>query len=71
MLGNKIKVELIAHYSDKNSFVIGSKWPNGDVWITQRQLQAAENRAGLRVGDYFENVSGSEKEGFLVDENFI
>lgn len=65
-------VELFAHYdSDKSAKVLGKRWPNGDIWITRRQLVAAERRAGLIGGDHLVHMGGDKRDGYLVAQAYV
>lgn len=62
----KRTVTLSAHYGTQEATIRGDRWPNGDVWISARQLRAAEKRAGVATGDYLEHLGGSSSDGYLV-----
>ena len=62
----KQRMTLTANYSDRRATVVAKKWPNGDCWITARQLRDATRRAGICTGDYLVHLGGSKAEGYLV-----
>ena len=64
----KVKVTLTANYGSQQVAVIAKRWPNGDCWITARQLAAATKRAGVCEGDYLAHMGGDEREGYLVKQ---
>ena len=62
----KRTITLTAHYGSRQATVRADRWPNGDCWISARQLRAAEKRAGIPAGDYLEHLGGGAREGYLV-----
>jgi hypothetical protein len=61
-----VNITLHAHYSDRTATVRAQRWPNGDCWITARQMRSATSRAGVIQGDYLEHCGGDSREGYLV-----
>lgn len=62
------RVTLKANYGSGEAVVIAQRWPNGDCWITARQMRAAERRAGICQGDYLVHLGGDSREGYLVEQ---
>lgn len=61
------RVTLRAHYGAGTAVVVAQRWPNGDCWISARQMRAAERRAGLATGDHLDHRGGGAREGYLVE----
>ena len=52
------RITLQANYGAGEATVIAKRWPNGDCWITARQLRSAERSAGICNGDYLVHLGG-------------
>lgn len=59
-------ITLFSHYDGKEATVRAQRWPNGDCWVTARQMRSATRRAGVIQGDYLEHLGGDSREGYLV-----
>jgi hypothetical protein len=62
------RVTLKTNYGSRAAVVIAQKWPNGDCWISARQMRDAERRAGVCQGDLV-HLGGGPREGYLVKQS--
>ena len=62
------RVTLKANYGSGEAVVVAQRWPNGDCWISARQLRSATRRARIATGDYLVHLGGSSREGYLVKQ---
>lgn len=58
-------ITLVSHYG-KTANVRANRWPNGDCWISARQMRNATKRAGVVGGDWLTHFAQDGAGDYLV-----